>query len=558
VQLPYRAAPTLLIAALLVRGAFYCVEQPAWEGFDEWAHFAFIEHVADYGRLPARTEPVSDALRRAVELAPVSASAAGYSRGSLTHDEFWRLSPVERLAREHELQSLRASLHARNTWRGASAGGTILKQYEAQQPPLYYLLLAPVYLCVRRSSFPAQIFVLRFSSVLIASIGILLTYKIALSLPASRQAAIPILLLIVSWPGLLLDVSRIGNDSLALTLGAALMLSLFRIIRGRSRLSDWMFAGAILGAALLAKAYMLVFLPLLPFVLLAEPLRRRSALISTLKGMAVACAMAAAIAGWWYAGTYRATGTLSGEQVEASAARFGYAGKLIAVRSMKWLRVLDSAAATHIWTGGWSFLNVRSWIYRTFECIAAVAAIGLLLLLIRLGIKSRRRKLTPSTACFFLVVIAFALFCSGLAYSAIGRYLTQGIFSALGWYLYAVAALEFVLFGAGFTGLVGTRRAGACVAGIAALACVFDLYTVHFVSVPYYTGLIAHLQSGAVASFHPAALRNIGVHEVIDRFAVNKPAAPSVLIALWAAYLCVTIGLLAWSITLIRRVTVHA
>jgi hypothetical protein len=45
---------------------------------------------------------------------------------------------------------------------------------------------------------------------------------------------------------------------------------------------------------------------------------------------------------------------------------------------------------------------------------------------------------------------------------------------------------------------------------------------------------------------------------MIARFAANKPAAPSVLIALWAAYVCVTIGLLAWSIVLVKRAVVHA
>jgi hypothetical protein len=351
----------LLIAAFLVRGAFYCLEQPVWEGFDEWAHFAFVEHVADYGRLPSRTQPVSDALRRAVELAPpLSAAAAGYSRESLTHDEFWRLSPGERFARERKLQSLCASyLYIRRPIRIRRRHDT--QAIRSATTALYYLLLTPIYLTVRRSSFPAQIFALPSFSLLIASVGIFLAYKVALNVPAARRLAVPILLLMVSWPALLSDVSRIGNDSRALTPGSAFLLSLFRIIRRPSRMSDWILSGIIPGAALLAKAYMLVFLPLLPFVLLAEPLRRRSTAVAALKGMLVACAIAAAIAGWWYADTYRATGTLSGEQVVISAARFGYAGKLIAVRSMNWLRVLDSAAATHIWTGGWSVLNVRSW-----------------------------------------------------------------------------------------------------------------------------------------------------------------------------------------------------
>ena len=30
----------------LARGVFYCVSLPLWEGFDEYAHFARVQHVA--------------------------------------------------------------------------------------------------------------------------------------------------------------------------------------------------------------------------------------------------------------------------------------------------------------------------------------------------------------------------------------------------------------------------------------------------------------------------------------------------------------------------------
>jgi len=30
-----------------------------WEGYDEWAHFAYIQHIAEHGRLPARGDTVS-------------------------------------------------------------------------------------------------------------------------------------------------------------------------------------------------------------------------------------------------------------------------------------------------------------------------------------------------------------------------------------------------------------------------------------------------------------------------------------------------------------------
>ena len=115
------------------------MEQPIWEGFDEWAHFAYVQHLAHYGHAPSRTEPVSDELRRSLELAPISASVAEYSRKSLTHDGFWQLSAEDRTTRERELQELRPSCTS------DSLGDPVLRQYEAQQPPLYYVLLLPAY-----------------------------------------------------------------------------------------------------------------------------------------------------------------------------------------------------------------------------------------------------------------------------------------------------------------------------------------------------------------------------------------------------------------------------
>jgi hypothetical protein len=121
--------------------------------------------------------------------------------------------------------------------------------------------------------------------------------------------------------------------------------------------------------------------------------------------------------------------------------------------------------------------------------------------------------------------------------------------------LYGIAGAEVVLLASGFTGLLGTRRSAGCVAAIAALACALDLYTVHFVSVPYYAGLTAHLPSGFLATFRPASLRGIGLAGVFTRLSVNKAAGlgPSVLAALWIGYLCATAGLMAYPAVIIKN-----
>jgi hypothetical protein len=54
----------LIWVAFFLRGAFYASILPVWEGFDEYAHFAFIHHLKTFlqsntrryrgGRLPPR------------------------------------------------------------------------------------------------------------------------------------------------------------------------------------------------------------------------------------------------------------------------------------------------------------------------------------------------------------------------------------------------------------------------------------------------------------------------------------------------------------------------
>ena len=542
---PRRAAGKLAIAAFLLRGAFYCVEQPLWEGFDEWAHFAYVEHLVTYGRLPGRSEAVSERVCRSVELAPLAASAAENAIGSLTHDAFWRLPAEERLRRERELNSLETPA------RKACTGPGALIAYEAQQPPLYYLILALPYLAVRNSSLPAQVLTLRLASVLLAAAGIFLSYRLALRVPACRRAAIPILLLLASWPGLLIGVSRIGNDGPALALGSAVMVCLFRTVcsfrtiwPGAAR-GGWVLAGVTLGAALLTKSYMLALVPLLPLAALVQMLRQKTGRLRTGSGCLLALALAGLIAGWWYVRNWMATRTLSGEQIDAAAARFGLAGKLAAMAQVNWLRVVDAAAATHIWTGGWSFLGVRSWMYRVFELMVLASGAGLSVLLWRLVRRASRGRISGGDARFSLALCAYLFFCLGLGYYAISVYLARGISTALGWYLYGIAGAETVLLASGFTGLAGGRRAAGCMAALAALACALDLYTVHFISMPYYTGIIAHTPSGRLAAFHVSDLRGIGISGLFERLAVNQPrgiGAP-VIAAMWSGYVCATAAL---------------
>ena len=102
--MPRRYALAVIWIAFLIRGVYYCVQQPLWEGLDEWANFAALQHFATHGHMPARTDPVSDEVVRSLELAPLAHGTAQWVAGAADHDTYWQLSAAERARCSGELQ----------------------------------------------------------------------------------------------------------------------------------------------------------------------------------------------------------------------------------------------------------------------------------------------------------------------------------------------------------------------------------------------------------------------------------------------------------------------
>lgn len=501
-------------SALLVRGTFYAVEQPLWEGFDEWAHFARIEQ----GSFPHAQDPVPGDVESSLELAPLSAAATEGRLGRTAHDQYWRLLPQERARRESQLRGLRP---------GAPASPAAPRQYEAQQPPLYYWMAAPVYAPLRNLPLPGRVLALRLFGVALASLAIPLAYAMARRAVPSRRLALLVPVLLACLPGFYIDVCRVGNDGAALVAGAAVSLCALRASGRTAGWREWLLLGLALGAALLTKTYALTLLPL-PWLAAMRPPRRW-------KQAAASLAIAAVAAGWWYVRLWAATGTLAGEQIEVAAAHFGTAARLRTVFAVDWLAVLDAAAFSHIWVGGWSFLVVRSWMYRVCEAAALLAVIGLAVLAVR--------TLRRPRASFLIVAAAWTGMCAALGWHAVSIYLAGAGSTANGWYLYGAAAAEMVLAALGMAALFGPRGGARAVAAICLLALALDLYTVHFLLVPYYTGTIAHRAAGSLESFRPALLAGAGgVAELLRRIAPGRPAGigPGAIAALWAAYMAAT------------------
>ena len=99
------------------------------------------------------------------------------------------------------------------------------------------------------------------------------------------------------------------------------------------------------------------------------------------------------------------------------------------------------------------------------------------------------------------VLAAFYLcFWAGLAYHVLITFLHQGVSASTGWYLYAPVAAEGVLL---VWGLEAFFPARVVLPSLAIAVAGLDLYGMHALLMPYYTGLTSH-RGGSVS---PALVR---------------------------------------------------
>ena len=474
-------------ACLTARLLFYAAMLPLWEGYDEWAHFAVIRHVAAGELLPARDAAVPADVEESLRLAPVAWEMRGLPPPAATHDVFWTLAPEERARREAEFR------------RGAHADAPGLPAYEALQPPLYYWLMAPAMRAMAGATLATQVLVIRWLSVLIASLTLPLVFLIAREVFAEETTAVGCAAVLAVMPGFALDVARAGNDSLAVVLFTALIwLGL--------RPAGWRL-GVVLGLGLLTKAY---FLAAIPALLL---FRRNWNWRAAVPVVPALC---------WYARNLWTTGTVAGLSESVMLRHTSWGEMARAAMRLPWLRAIDAILFSHIYFGGWSSLTVRSWMYHVFYLAIAAAAVGLVGSWRKPGIR-------------WLLAVC-GVFWAAQLYNALLLYMSKGLPGSMGWYLYAVIGAEIVLCTAGF----GRWRRWAAAVG-ATLFALLDLYTVHALAIPYYTGMIRHRANGTLAALHWADVQAVGLAQVVQRLAAFKSFGPWLLVALWGAYLAGTL-----------------
>ncbi len=423
---------------------------PLWEGWDEYAHFAWLEHWNDRGTLPVASDHVSAEIDMSMQLAPLARELRWIGPPYLTHSDWWALPAGEREKRERALRDIKP------------AGEHPFALYEAQQPPLYYWLSAPGLKLVAGRPLRDRVFAMRLLAVLFTSLAIPFT-----SLAAGPALACFCAALLAVAPGMVIDGSHVANDSLAIGVTAIFLWLMTREKTG------WAAAGLVLGAAILTKASLLVLIPVLAVLWFRKP-----------KKMGLAIGTGLAIGGWWYVRNLVIGAPLTGWQESVPLSRV-VSSAVALFHNGGWLNEFHTISKSFTWFGAWSFMTLRTWMYLVVEGFAFAGMLAAL----------ARERVSVRVPLTFVALFALAITGGAAAYFAV-----HNVAGIPGWYLWPAGGAMAILIVAGV---------GRLSVLFAALLALTDLYGMTARMLPYYSGL-APWNHGSITQ-SPEALARLHV-----------------------------------------------
>ena len=407
-------ANRLLLLAVALTGIAHVAFLPPFEGFDEVDHLSYVEQIADKGTIPRYgVDKASLEIERYsgpgryIDYAPFD-QAAGLSYRTFFSGPSPHLPPVIK----HEY----------------SPGNAL--DYEAQHPPLYYVLLAPFYLMAKGLSWPGLFLLLRLVSWTLAFAGFAIGCRATQQILRSLSISPALCLIVPAWPfffpEFFPEMARLGNDSLCLLLMGIGWYLLLRLLKERDAKTA-ILLGLVFGLGLLTKAF---FLPILAgslCLLCFQALREANA--RHFKNALAVGAIAAFLGGGWYLFRFLTVGhfIFFTEVIKIEEKGSILTQMIHGLTLPDLLRKIDYIGTSFVWGGTWS--------YARFSPIYSAPLV--LLAIIPLSNWLVRLRGAPAAVIAPLFIVAPMLI--GLLYFLLTQMAAQGTNRTPGWYLHILA-----------------------------------------------------------------------------------------------------------------------
>jgi hypothetical protein len=490
----------LLVAAFLARGPLYLSVFPPFEGWDEYQHLAYIAHLDETGTIPVFDESrVSLALRPLVIAVPHSEWGGEQVAewGALSYAEYWNSPPP-----------------TAGTDPGASSSPRL---YQAQHPPLAYILALPVWRALRTPHPLEAIYAIRTVNLLLVAAALGLFAGALTRLVPAFAPRVAVFALVCLHPLFFQNVARVANDALALATGLA-GISLLVLADGRTLLTRGLLAAACIAASVWSKQ---TGLTLIPALILGLPLigwlhgvsAGRLWRVTSIVGITLLLLVAPL---WMWSYQHYGSIITTQESIELAARGSVLDALATSFENLNWGSLVRALFVPgRAWVGGWSFLSVNEtlagvhgWYWGILVAAAGVgAAIAMLRRAASIARAASDRRADGGAigglAVCAAVVIITAL---GMIHHALVSHAIFGRSTTNQWYFMTALPFLFVLLVRGLEA-INRRLATVATAALAVLYVAIDLHGTWVLMPRHYANTTdAALQWSRLTSIHPTIL----------------------------------------------------
>ncbi|MDD2685713.1 MAG: hypothetical protein PHY62_06110 [Gallionella sp.] len=463
------------LLSLLCIGIGYLSILPLFEGFDETAHYSSLRQISDTG-----TIPLYGASYLAQEVIDYQGPVP-YGSGKMPFDRgmvYLKFFKQPELAEQY--QQIYRQQFPNTMYRPSQE-----LNWQAQHPPLYYLLLTPLVKAVDEFSFSTQLYLLRLASFVLALFGVALGL-LAVNQPNKplylNPAMIGFMLYPVILPMFFPEFTRIGNDSLCIFLVGLVVYLLSSWFKDECNSRKSIAIGVVLGMGLLTKAFFLPITAALAIFLLTRLSLDKRDNVMRLKrfwSLLLIFVPAILIGGGWYIYKLVIFGELTGSNEAIQLASQGglVAGLKENFSLYAFVRGVIATLVSYSWAGTWSLTRLPAVLH------LPLLALGIWVVFTYIR-QLKQHRLTDSV---WLPVWVFCFFAFGLIWHVLVGVALNGNGATPGWYLHILMPWVAPALGIGISSIIQHRRAALLLFALL-LYAVFYQITVLWAQLTLFTG----------------------------------------------------------------------
>ena len=289
----------LLLILFVAKGVAISFIHAPYTGHDEVAHYAYLQIVADEHRVPT--------LPGLQEWRTVHAADNNFIHDRMPA-EFWKYCRRTTIDWSPGCGEFSNAIYA------MTLGGLYFPTgwiYTANHPPLYYLVMTPLYWLTDDLSIEGQLYALRLAAIPFGVLTVLFAFLTVRTLfPRDRFLAVTVPALVAFQPQISYEAAMLNNDILAIAFTSAVIWLLARGLRSGFPIRTVALIGFCYGVAVLSKNTSLTTGGIIAFAMLFG-LGLRNWRAWLLKG-ALAASITVFMIWPWYLLMYRTYGDFTG------------------------------------------------------------------------------------------------------------------------------------------------------------------------------------------------------------------------------------------------------